>query len=68
MLGPLVESRAIEPEQEPRRIYPNGGLAAQVVGSDGAGLSGVELSRNDVLSAHPGLASVSKVCPKLKWL
>ena len=61
VLGPLVESRAIEPEQEPRRIYPNGGLAAQVVGSDGAGLSGVELSRNDVLSAHPGLASVSKV-------
>ena len=48
-------------EQEPRRIYPNGGLAAQVVGSDGAGLSGVELSRNDVLSARHGLASVSKV-------
>jgi len=61
VLGPLVKSRAIEPEQEPRRIYPNGGLAAQVVGSDGAGLSGVELSRNDVLSARPGLASVSKV-------
>jgi cell division protein FtsI (penicillin-binding protein 3) len=61
VLGPLVSSRAIEPEQEPRRVYPNGGLAAQVVGTDGAGLSGVELSRNDVLSARDGLASVSKV-------
>ena len=55
-LGPLVKSRAIEPQQEPRRIYPNGGLAAQVVGVDGDGLSGVELSRNDVLSARDGLA------------
>ena len=60
-LGPLVKSRAIESEQEPRRVYPNGGLAAQVVGIDGDGLSGVEMSRNDVLSARDGLASVSKV-------
>ena len=30
-------------EQEPSRIYPKGGLAAQVVGVDGDGLSGVEL-------------------------
>lgn len=59
-LGPLVTSRAIEPQQEPRRIYPNGGLAAQVVGVNGDGLSGVELSRNNVLSARDGLASVSK--------
>jgi cell division protein FtsI (penicillin-binding protein 3) len=60
VLGPLVKSRAIEPQQEPRRVYPKGGLAAQVIGVNGAGLSGVELSRNDVLSAHDGLASVSK--------
>jgi cell division protein FtsI (penicillin-binding protein 3) len=60
-LGPLVTARAIEPQQEPRRIYPKGGLAAQVVGVDGDGLSGVERTRNDVLSAHDGLASVSKV-------
>ena len=59
-LGPLVTSQAIEPEQEPRRVYPNGGLAAQVVGVDGSGLSGVEFSRNDVLSARDGLAAVSK--------
>jgi cell division protein FtsI (penicillin-binding protein 3) len=60
-LGPLVKSRAIESQQEPRRIYPKGGLAAQVVGVDGDGLSGVERARNDVLSARDGLASVSKV-------
>ena len=60
-LGPLVKTRAIESQQEPKRIYPKGGLAAQVVGVDGAGLSGVELSRNDALSARDGLASVSKV-------
>ena len=60
-LGPLVTSRAIESQNEPRRIYPKGGLAAQVVGVDGAGLSGVEFTRNGVLGAHDGLASVSKV-------
>jgi cell division protein FtsI (penicillin-binding protein 3) len=61
VLGPLVTSRAIEPEQEPRRVYPNGGLGAQVVGINGAGLSGVEMARNDVLRARDGLALVSKV-------
>ncbi|MDX6599786.1 MAG: hypothetical protein QOE87_3673 [Gaiellales bacterium] len=61
VLGPLVVSRAIEPQTEPRRSYPRGGLAAQVVGVDGAGLSGVELTRNKELSAHDGLASVSRV-------
>jgi cell division protein FtsI (penicillin-binding protein 3) len=60
VLGPLVKARAIEPQQEPRRVYPKGGLAAQVIGVNGAGLSGVELSRNNVLTARDGLASVSK--------
>ena len=59
-LGPLVTSRAIEPQREPRRIYPKGGLAAQVVGVDGDGLAGVEMTRNDVLSARDGEASISK--------
>jgi cell division protein FtsI (penicillin-binding protein 3) len=59
-LGPLVKSRAIEAQREPRRVYPNGGLAAQVVGVNATGLSGVELSRNGALSARDGLASVSK--------
>jgi cell division protein FtsI (penicillin-binding protein 3) len=61
VLGPLVTARAIEPEREPRRVYPNGGLAAQVVGVNGDGLSGVERSRDRVLSARDGLALVSKV-------
>ena len=61
ILGPLVKARAIEPEREPRRVYPNGGLAAQVVGVNGDGLSGVERSRDGVLSARDGLALVSKV-------
>jgi len=60
VLGPLVKSRAIEPQQEPRRVYPKGGLAAQVIGVNGSGLSGVELWRNAVLSARDGLALVSK--------
>ncbi len=60
-LGPLVKARVIEPQQEPRRVYPRGGLGAQVIGVSGSGLSGVELSRNKVLSARDGLASVSKV-------
>ena len=38
VLGPLVEARAIEPQSEPRRSYPRGGLAAQVVGVDGSGI------------------------------
>jgi cell division protein FtsI (penicillin-binding protein 3) len=60
-LGPLVKARVIQPQQEPRRVYPRGGLGAQVIGVSGSGLSGVELSRNKVLSARDGLASVSKV-------
>ena len=52
VLGPLVASKAIEPQAEPRRVYPKGGLGAQIVGVSGDGLSGVELSRNDALSAR----------------
>ena len=61
VLGPLVASRAVEPQTEPRRAYPRGGLAAQVVGVDGDGLAGVELERNDALSARDGEASVARV-------
>jgi cell division protein FtsI (penicillin-binding protein 3) len=60
VLGPLVTSRAIESQPEPSRIYPKGGLAAQIIGVSGDGLSGVEMSRNDVLSASDGKALVSK--------
>ncbi len=59
-LGPLVTARTIEPQNEPRRIYPKGGLAAQIVGVDGDGKAGIELQRNAELSARNGLALVSK--------
>jgi cell division protein FtsI (penicillin-binding protein 3) len=42
---------------EPRRIYPNGDLAANVlgfVGIDGSGLDGLEYSDNSMLAGKPG--------------
>ena len=49
-------------EQEPRRVYPEGRPRAHRSSASTAPASpGVELSRNDVLSARDGLASVSKV-------
>lgn len=42
---------------EPKRTYPGGSLAAQVlgfVGVDGAGLAGLELQWDDVLAGRPG--------------
>ena len=42
---------------EPRRTYPQGSLASQViggVGTDGYGLSGLEQSRNDTLRGRAG--------------
>jgi cell division protein FtsI/penicillin-binding protein 2 len=44
-----------------KRVYPRGTLAAQVlgqVGTEGQGLSGLELSRNDVLHGHSGQRKV----------
>ncbi|HEX2025282.1 MAG TPA: penicillin-binding protein 2, partial [Actinomycetota bacterium] len=43
--------------EEPRREYPGGALAAQVlgfVGVDGTGLAGLELQYEDVLAGRPG--------------
>lgn len=42
---------------EPRRIYPNGPLASNVigfVGADGRGLSGLEYARDKLLAGRPG--------------
>jgi cell division protein FtsI (penicillin-binding protein 3) len=44
-----------------RRVYPRGTLAAQVlgvVGTEGAGLTGLEYSRNSLLEGHAGERSV----------
>jgi cell division protein FtsI (penicillin-binding protein 3) len=43
--------------EEPRRVYPNGGLASQIVGFagiDNTGLDGLELQYDDVLAGQPG--------------
>ena len=43
--------------EEPRREYPGGSLAAQIlgfVGVDGTGLAGLELQYEDVLAGRPG--------------
>ncbi len=49
--------------EEPKRVYPNDSLLAQVlgfVGSDGYGLEGIELSYNNVLSGEEKKLLVQK--------
>ena len=49
--------------KEPKRFYPNGSLAAHVlgfVGLDGAGLGGVEQVYNEKISGEPGKLFVEK--------
>ncbi len=48
---------------EPRRTYPSGGTAAQVVGFtgiDGAGLQGLEASHDHVLRGRPGTLLIER--------
>ena len=48
---------------EPRRQYPNGSLAAQVLGFtgiDGEGLEGLELAHHDLLSGTPGMLALER--------
>lgn len=48
---------AVNFRSEPKRFYPNGSLAAHVlgfVGIDGAGLGGVEQSYNEKITGEPG--------------
>jgi cell division protein FtsI (penicillin-binding protein 3) len=47
----------IASEQEPKRVYPAGQLASAIlgtVGSDDAGLGGLEYKYNTLLTGHPG--------------
>ncbi len=55
---PGVHSR-----KEPKRYYPNGSLAAHVlgfVGLDGAGLGGVEQTYNEMVTGEPGRVFLEK--------
>ena len=48
-------------EQESKRLYPQGSLAAQVIGFtdiDGRGLAGMELEMDTLLRGRPGMESV----------
>ncbi|HRU05473.1 MAG TPA: penicillin-binding protein, partial [Candidatus Brocadiia bacterium] len=52
-----LELAAIEFRQESLRVYPNGSLAAHVLGAagvDGQGLAGVELTMDKYLAGHAG--------------
>jgi cell division protein FtsI (penicillin-binding protein 3) len=53
----------LESRKEPKRYYPNGSLAAHVlgfVGLDGKGLSGLEQSYNTKVAGEPGKLFVEK--------
>lgn len=53
----------IHTQLEPKRFYPNGSLAAHVlgyVGLDGQGLGGVEQSYNEKISGEPGQLFIEK--------
>lgn len=53
----------IHPQLEPKRFYPNGSLAAHVlgyVGLDGQGLGGVEQSYNEKILGEPGQLFIEK--------
>ena len=53
----------IHPQLEPKRFYPNGSLAAHVlgyVGLDGQGLGGVEQSYDEKISGEPGQLFLEK--------
>jgi cell division protein FtsI (penicillin-binding protein 3) len=61
--------RGVYFQKEPKRYYPKGDLAAQVlgyVGMDDAGLSGIEREFEDKLHGHPGQMLIS-VDARKKW-
>ncbi len=63
----LVESLDLEGVyfiEEPKRVYPAGGLASQIIGfvqdDDGVGLEGLEYEFDDVLAGTPGALVVER--------
>jgi cell division protein FtsI (penicillin-binding protein 3) len=60
----LAQSLAgVHSRSEPKRYYPNGSLAAHIlgyVGLDGIGLGGVERSYNEKISGEPGRLFIEK--------
>ena len=61
--------RGIHFQKEPKRYYPKGDLAAQVVGyvgTDDGGLSGIEREYDEQLRGRPGRMSVS-VDARKRW-
>lgn len=58
-----LELPGIQRLDEPRRVYPAGGLAGQVVGFtgiDGDGLQGLEVGYDEVLRGQPGTLAVER--------
>jgi cell division protein FtsI (penicillin-binding protein 3) len=58
-----LELPGIYMKPEPKRFYPNGSVAAQVlgfVGTDGVGLAGVEAQFEDALKGRPGRMMVEQ--------
>lgn len=52
-----LELAGITSQPEPKRVYPNGRLASQILGFvniDGTALDGAELEFNDILEGRPG--------------
>lgn len=58
-----MELAAVHTRKEPKRFYPNGSLAANVlgfVGLDGNGLAGIEQVYNEKITGEPGKLFIEK--------
>lgn len=58
-----MELAAVHTRKEPKRFYPNGSLAANVlgfVGLDGNGLAGIEQVYNEKITGEPGRLFIEK--------
>jgi cell division protein FtsI (penicillin-binding protein 3) len=58
-----MELAGVHTKKEPKRFYPNGSLAANVlgfVGLDGTGLAGIEQVYNEKITGEPGKVFIEK--------